>query len=653
MNIHTFDTPQQVAKEVAQRVATLIKTKAQEGKHAVLCLPTGSTPILMYRELIRMHREENLSFKNVVTFNLDEYYPMKHSSKQSYHTFMDEHLFNHIDIDKKNVFIPSGELPAEDYEHFCEEYEAKIKSFGGLNVAIVGIGRTGHIGFNEPGSQLNDRTRIVVLNQTTRVDASSNFGGESNVPTRAVTMGIATIMDAEAVYLLATGESKSEIVYKALEDPKALKDPSNCPAVFLRGHPSFTAFLDKAAGALLKQQQAPWLLANCRDVDWNESLRKRALIHLSKTLKKGICELTHQDLNNNGLTSLLLHAQKLSTTSKRKVTLESICMETLNDLLSRIAVLPNHAMIPSDPSERVLIFSPHPDDDVISMGGIMYHMAQMRQAMLNPGDDLNIKVCYMTNGSVAVDTAVLRDHLRFARSSASLLNTSTQPWDDILAQLPGPFPTNGEHTTMDNHTMQHLKANVRRAEAQEAVQVLGLDGDRDTVFLDLPFYRTGQEKKKPLGREDINLVKNLFLEQKPKHVFVAADLTDPHGTHRVCYDAIYKALEELRTIDKVNEFQDGNVSIWLYRGAWQEFDIHESSIFVPLSKHEIEIKIQAIFKHQSQKDAPLFPGNDSREFWQRARDRNRQTAEDLGTLGLPKFYAVEAFVVCPPSQIPV
>jgi glucosamine-6-phosphate deaminase len=492
--------------------------------------------------------------------------------------------------------------------------------------------------------------RILIPNAG--LDAAGVFGGESNVPTRAVTMGIATIMDANQVFLIATGESKNEIAYKALEDPKAIKDPSSCPAVFLRGHPSFTAFVDKAAGSLLKQEQAPWLLANCRDVEWTDPLRKRALIHLSKSLNKGICELTHQDLNSNGLTSLLLHARKLSSDSRKKVTLESMCLDTLNDLLSRIAVLPNHASIPSDPNERVLIFSPHPDDDAISMGGIMYHMAQMRASQLQSSDDLNMKVCYMTNGSVAVDTAVLRDHLRFARFSASALSLPVEHWDTLLSQLPG-SETNGETNKMESTTMQSLKASVRRAEAMEAVQVLGLDGDRDTVFLDLPFYRTGQEKKKPLGREDIDLVKNLFLEQKPKHIFVAADLTDPHGTHRVCYDAIYKALEELRTVDKVKEFQDDQVSVWLYRGAWQEFDIHESSVFVPLSKHEIEIKIQSIFKHQSQKDAPLFPGNDSREFWQRARDRNQKTAQDLATLGLPKFYAAEAFVVCPPSQIPL
>jgi glucosamine-6-phosphate deaminase len=465
-------------------------------------------------------------------------------------------------------------------------------------------------------------------------------------------MGIATIMDATQVFLLATGEGKNEIIYKALEDTKILKDPSSCPAVFLRGHSSFTAFVDKAAGALLKQQQAPWLLANCRDVDWSDPLRKRALIHLSKTLNKGICELTHQDMNNNGLTSLLLHAQHLSHNSRKKTTLESMCLDTLNDLLSRIAVLPNHANIPSNPNERVLIFSPHPDDDVISMGGIMYHMAQMRASQLQEGEDLNMKVCYMTNGSVAVDTAVLRDHILFARFSTEALNLPFKHWDDLLSGLGSePVEKTQSGLKMDSTTMQVLKANVRRAEAMEAVQVLGLDGDRDTVFLDLPFYRTGQEKKKPLGRDDIDLVKKLFLEQKPKHVFVAADLTDPHGTHRVCYDAIYKALEELRN-EKLEEFQDGNISIWLYRGAWQEFDIHESSVFVPMSKHEMEIKIQSIFKHQSQKDAPLFPGNDSREFWQRARDRNKHTAHELAVLGLPKFFAAEAFVVCPPSEIP-
>ncbi|KAL0485830.1 glucosamine-6-phosphate deaminase [Acrasis kona] len=643
MNIIVEESPQQVAREAAKRVARVIRTKQEEGTCATLCLPTGSTPILMYRELIRMHKEEGLSFKDVHTFNLDEYYPMQPTSEHSYHTFMHKEFFDHVDVAPENIHIPDGTLPAESYLEYCNNYEQLISN-NGIDIAILGIGGNGHIGFNEPGSQRTDRTRIVVLNQTTRSDAAKSFGGsERNVPTRAVTMGVASIMSAKKVLLLATGEGKANIVHKALEDPKVMKDKSTCPASFLRGHESFTAIVDKAAGALLKQTQSPWLLSNCGNIDWNDDLRKRALIHLSKHLKKGICELTHSDLDKNGLTSLLLH---ILNRSNQGVTLESECLATLNDLLSRIAVLPNHAKIPSDLDERVLIFSPHPDDDVISMGGIMYHMAQQRLLKVNndPSADLNMKVCYMTNGSVAVDNAVLRDHLRFAKFSAQLIGADDSNWKNQLQLL-------NEKNNSQNTVMQYLKANVRKAEAMEAVQVLGLDGDRDCIFLDLPFYRTGQEKKKPLGPDDVDLVKKLFLEQKPKHIFVAADLTDPHGTHRVCYDAIYQALAELRQ-EGVNEFQDQNVHVWLYRGAWQEFDIHESSIFVPMSLREMDVKIQSIFKHQSQKDAPLFPGNDSREFWQRARDRNRNTATELAVLGLPKFYAAEAFVVCRPSEIP-
>ncbi|KAL9657259.1 hypothetical protein ABK040_011480 [Willaertia magna] len=631
--VHIHNTPQEIAEQVSDRIIEVINQNDKKGKQTVLCLPTGSTPILTYKALVEKYKQGKVSFENVITFNLDEYYPMEPTHKQSYHYFMNENLFNHVNLKKENIHIPDGTLPEDKVNEFCEEYERKIQQLGGFDLALLGIGRTGHVGFNEPGSTLADGTRLVLLDQKTRLDAAASFKGLANVPTSAITQGISTILNSKEIILIATGESKSEIVHKTMEHK--FEDPSECPSTFLRMHKNCHYYFDRAASDKLKIVRTPWLI-NRSFNDWSFEYKKKAVIHLAQTTKKGICELGVEDFANNGLTSLLVH-ENYET--------DQICFSIFQDLMKRIALVsPESKIIPDNIDEPVLIFSPHPDDDVISMGAMMHSIISKRKEKLSIEErdtkDINVKVCYMTNGSVSVPENNVKNHLRFSLLTSDILKKDFIKQEDIENIL-----QKKNKNDPDSELVQYLKANVRRAEAMDAVDVLGLKGERDCIFLDLPFYRTGKVQKKPLGQEDVDMIKDLLIERKAKHVFIAADLSDPNGTHRVVYRAIKTALEQLG--DKVED-----TTCWLYRGAWEEWNVDEATYFIPFTKHQMDLKIDAIFKHQSQKDKALFPGDDAREFWQRARDRNHQTAQELGTLGLPKFFGVEAFVCVKPNQIP-
>jgi len=660
-NVLIYKSPSDIAKAVALRVATLIRDRQAKNEKVVLCLPTGSTPVSTYRELIRLHKEEGLSFYNVITFNLDEYYPMQPTDKNSYHKFMNDTFFKHVDIPRENIHIPDGTLPIDQVEAFCLDYEAKIQSFGGIDLALVGIGRTGHIGFNEPPSLLSDRTRMVALHNTTRVDAASAFGGEVNVPHKAITMGTGTVMDCREIILIATGENKMAIVKKALEDK--LSSPSECPAAFLRIHKNATFYVDEAAGLSLKRVQCPWIaLGPDQDLNqfWsNFEHRKKAIIYCALHSKKPICDLTENDFYEHELSSLIIYSRG---------EIDSLCREIFENLLGRITLQKNQKqLIPCDPSEKVLIFSPHPDDDVICMGGLMSRLVKVRRQALkeqNPNlandssVDCGIRAVYMTNGSVAVADNVLRYHLRFANLMATEyvtpdgLKLNLQHLIDQTLFGPDRESNANNSEFVDSEVRQKLKGNIRRSEAMNAVEKLGMNGDRDCIFLDLPFYHTGKVEKNPLSHKDVEMVKDLLIKENPKHIFVAADLTDPHGTHRCCYFAIKQALEELYPAEKRNEHTEGKMKVWLYRGAWQEFEPHETHVFLPMSRAEMNTKIQSIYMHQSQKHTALYPGNDPREFYERAQDRNTQTADILNHLGLPAFYACEAFVSCEPEDLP-
>jgi glucosamine-6-phosphate deaminase len=623
-----FDDPGEIALQAARRIRTLIQEKDAANEYAVLGLPTGSTPIGVYHELARMHREEGLDFTNVITFNLDEYYPIQPDSLQSYRRFMMENLFDHINVRPENIRIPRGDITPEEVEHHCAEYEREISKAGGIDLLLLGVGRSGHVGFNEPGSEIGDRTRLIVLDEITRKDAASDFFEERYVPREAITMGVGTILEAKEIILIATGEHKAPIIRRAVEETPT----TDVSATYLQLHPDATFYLDRAAAGQLTREQTPWLV---RQVHWDDHLAKRAVIWLSEKVGKSIQWLEVSDFHQNHLHSLV-HAYYGGV--------DELCRSTFEDLRRRIWYRKD---LPA--SEKIIVFSPHPDDDVISMGGTLLKLAQN-------GND--IKVAYMTNGSVAVFDGDVSRHLRFVEMTAPMF-VGEQQAHTISEQVDRieQFFREKEPASVDLKEVQDLKAYIRYTEAVAGIEVIGLNASC-ARFLDMPFYKTGRVKKDAIDDDDIQIVLDLLEEIQPAHVFVAGDLSDPHGTHRMCYSAIEQALVSYNA--QASASSGGGVSadergadenrrppmVWLYRGAWQEWEIDRADVFVPLSKADLDKKIEAIYKHESQKDRALFPGAyDEREFWQRARDRNRNTAVELDKLGLPEFYAAEAFVV--------
>ena len=618
-----FDLPSQMARQVARRIATLIEERQAVGKNVVLGLPTGSTPIGVYQQLIQLHQEEGLDLSNVITFNLDEYYPMDPDNVQSYRRFMEENFFDHVNIPEDQIHIPQGDIPREEVENHCFAYEREIEKAGGLDLILLGIGRSGHIGFNEPGTSKNSRTRLTVLDEITRKDAASDFFGEGNVPHEAITMGVGTILDAHEIILMATGEHKAPIIKHAVED-----EPNrSVTATYLQQHDNVSFYVDRAAASKLTREETPWMVG---EVNWNQHLAKRAVIWLSEKLEKAILQLERADFHRNQLHSL----------TQAYPNVDELCQKIFEDLRRRVTYR-NELFH----NKKVIVFSPHPDDDVISMGGMLHKLVE---------NNNDVDVAYMTNGSVAVFDGDVKRHLRFVDMSLDLLGIEGEKADetrDIIMDNIN-FVRSKEPAEVDTKAVQGMKAYIRYTEAIAAIEVMGLHA-RNARFLDMPFYKTGRVRKDPVREADVQVILDLLEEINPDHIFVAGDLSDPHGTHRMCYKAIHEALKRYRQ-RRGEEAAEGNGAslkeelgplVWLYRGAWQEWEIDRADVFVPLSKTDLDLKIEAIFKHESQKDRALFPGAyDEREFWQRARDRNRDTAELMDELGLPEFYAAEAFV---------
>jgi glucosamine-6-phosphate deaminase len=600
------DDHEDIARLVASRIATLVREKEAGGERAVLGLATGSTPIGVYRELIRMHRTEGLSFAHVVTFNLDEYYPMPPDSIHSYHRFMWENLFDHVDVNPRNVHIPRGNVPPDQVDEMCRRYEDDIARAGGIDLQILGIGKTGHIGFNEPGSGASSRTRLVHLDNVTRKDAASDFFGEEYVPRQAVTMGVATILEAREIVILATGEHKASIVRRAVEG----EVDHEVAATFLQEHPNTTFYLDRAAAAALTREATPWLLGA---VEWKPDLVVRAVVWLSRQAGKAILKLTHHDYAEHRLSSLVA----------QHGTPGALNGMVFNALGAKIR---GRSKLPRD--QRVICFSPHPDDDVISMGGILRKLVE---------NENEITVAYMTSGNVAVFDHDVRRHLDFLRRLAAERHIPGGPVD-ALGRRVDDFLAAKHPGDVDIPEVQDAKRIIRESEAVAGIRTLGL-ADSAARFLNLPFYQTGTVRKAPVGPADVAIVRALLEELAPDLVFVAGDLSDPHGTHRMCKEAIDRALAE-------HQAGGGRrPEVWLYRGAWQEWPITDATWLVPLSQEELRLKIQAIFKHQSQKDSAPFPGPDEREFWQRVEARNTGTAAELDRLGLAEYFAMEAYVV--------
>ncbi|WP_345955818.1 glucosamine-6-phosphate deaminase [Mucilaginibacter sp. PAMB04168] len=606
---------------VAHRIANLIKAKQAKGELTVLGLATGVTPIKVYAELVRLHREDGLSFKDVITFNLDEYYPMQPHAEQSYVTFMNENLFNHIDIDPVNIHIPNGTLPKEDIAAFCLYYEKKITALGGIDLQLLGIGRTGHIGFNEPGSAPNSGTRLVTLDDLTRHDASRDFGGKENVPTKAITMGIGTIFKAREIILMAWNKKKAAIIKKAVEGSIS----AEVPATYLQLSEHVEFVVDKDAASELTRFDTPWLVKDCV---WDEPTIKKAVTWLASSLNKPILKLTEEDYNNHGMAQL----------ATERGPVYNINIHIFNQVQHTITGWPGGKPNADDSQrperaepakKRVIIFSPHPDDDVISMGGTFIRLADQ-------GHDVH--VAYQTSGNTAVWDD---DALRFVEFAIDF-NKSQNTDENVLQQLylgMREFVKQKQPNQIDAPEMSTVKGLIRKGEALAAARFAGLP-DENIHFMDLPFYDRSKRHKDNSYEADVQQTIALLQEVKPHQIFAAGDFADPHGTHKVCFDILLQALKRL----KQDEEWVNDCWLWLYRGAWHEFAIHEIEMAVPLSPQEVLRKRHAIFKHQSQKDVPVFPGDDAREFWVRAEDRTRETAQCYDQLGLAEYEAIEAFV---------
>lgn len=608
------------SKSVANEIADLIREKQAQKQLCILGLATGSSPKSLYAELVRLHKEEGLSFKNVVSFNLDEYYPMEPDSINSYVRFMNELLFNHIDILPENVHIPDGTLSKEVIGDYCNEYETKIEALGGLDLQILGIGGNGHIGFNESGSLQNSKTRLVALDHITRVAASKDFSGLNNTPRTAITLGVKKIMEAKRVILLAWGEGKSNIIKASVEGQVT----NQVPASFLQEHNNTTFVLDKAASSKLTRINTPWLVEN---VNWTDTLIRKAVLGLALHLKKPILMLTDADYIENGMSDLLADLGPAY----------DINIKIFNKLQNTITGWPGGKPNADDSKrperaepakKRVLIFSPHPDDDIISMGGTFKRLHEQ-------GHEVHIG--YQTSGNIAVaDDEALR-FAGFVCDYNDKFRISSIEADDIYHKSVE-FLKNKKNSETDIPEVRNIKGLIRKGEAQATCHFVGLP-DSQIHFMELPFYETGTIEKKPLGEEDIRITMDLIEKIKPHQIYAAGDLADPHGTHKVCLDAIFEAVNRLKTKDFMKDCW-----VWLYRGAWQEWGIDEIEMAVPMGPDQVLEKRKGIFKHQSQKDGVVFQGSDSREFWQRAEDRNRETADLYHQLGLSHYAAMEAFV---------
>ncbi len=605
-----YADPASASIAVAQRIAAIIRERAAQNQPAVLGLATGHTPVKVYAELIRMHREEGLDFSRVITFNLDEYWPFDPKRIQSYWVWMHENLFNHINIPPQNVHLPQGDVPEAKLDEHCRQYEQAIADAGGIDFQILGIGLTGHIGFNEPGSPVDSRTRMVILDKVTRKSAASDFFGEENVPESAITMGVGTILEAREIGLLAFGENKSRIIQRTVEGEIS----ANVAASYLQEHPNATLYLDESAGADLTRIATPWLTRKC---DWDDVLQMRAVVWLAGKADKPILKLTAEDYVENGLGELL-HATGGAYHLNIKV---------FRSMMTTITGWPGGKGEP----KRVLIFSPHPDDDVICMAGTMSRLVEQ-------GHDVH--VAYMVSGYLSVFDHDVQRFTEFFRHFNEIFSLTPDKAEEIENEVEN-FLRDKRPGDVDTRQVQAIKGLIRRTEAIDAARYCGVP-EQNIHFLDLPFYNTGKVQKLDIGKEDVAAVRGILERTQPEMLFAAGDMSDPHGTHRLCLQAALRALDESAAA--------GNPppEVWYYRGAWQEWAPWQIDMAVPLSPDELRHKRFAIFRHQSQKDRAMFPGPyDQREFWQRAEERNMQTAKTYDDLGLPEYHALEAFARYP------
>lgn len=602
---YVFETGYDLARHVAQIVAAVMQERKALGQSCVLGLPTGSTPLGVYRELVRMHKDEGLDFSRVQIFLLNEFFGVAPDQLQSYRRWIHEKLVDHINLPADNLHVPNGLVPPERVTAYCREYEAAIEQAGGIDVMLLGVGSNGHIGFNEPFSIKNSRTRLCTLDPVSRRALASDFFGEPNVPTQAITLGMGTILEARKVLLLALGEHKANIVRDICEG----QITDRVPASYLQDHNDATVLVDGAAGKELTGVRTPWMSGN---LEWDDALIKRAVLWLCDQTKKALLKLSDEDFRQHNLHQLLRHHGPAPALAHR----------VFRWMMDTIEYHPA-----SKERKKCICFSPHPDDDVISMGGTLIRLVE---------DGHETHVAYMTSGNIAVfdhDAARIADMVtEFNRLFGIDEEKSKEVERTVLEALAKKSPGDP-----DIDAVRKIKGLIRWSEAKYGAFKVGCQ-EEHLHFLDLPFYRTGTVAKNPVGPEDVRIIRELLERVQPDQVYLAGDLSDPHGTHRVCAEAIFLALAEIEAATGQRP------ETLLYRGAWQEYELHEIEIAVPLSPGDIALKRKAIFMHESQKDEALFPGSDPREFWQRAEDRNKGTAAKYNAIGLPEYFALEAFV---------
>lgn len=618
--LHTeiFESATIASVAVAEEIASLIRERSAKGEKTVLGLVAGNTPMHIYAELVRMHREEGLSFADVITFNLDEYYGIPRESSQSHWTFMHECLFDHVDILPENINMPSSNIAVSRVEQHCADYDMKIKACGGLDYQILGIGRTGSVGFNEPGSHINSGTRMLMLDYLTRSDASKDFHGIENVPKRGITMGIGTILKARRVVLLAWGNKKADIVRRAVEGEMS----SEVPATYLHTHHNCTVILDGAASEELTRVKTPWVVGPCT---WDEAMQRKAIVWLSSVTEKSILKLTERDYNDHSMSSLI--AQEGSA--------YRLNIKMFNVLQHTITGWPGGKPNADDSTrperatparKRVIVFSPHPDDAIIGMGGTIRRLVEQ-------GHDVHVVI--QTSGCNSVSDSEARRFVEFAEDFYEY-QTGEEASHKIYNRV-NDLLTGKSEGEKDAPVVRKVKALIRRGEALASLRFMGL-ADGNVTFLDLPFYETGTVKKQPLSRKDITRMVDVIKEIRPHQIFAAGDLTDPHGTQKISLDLLYMAIAQLKSEKFMRDAR-----VWLYRGAWGQWSVEQVDMVVPMSPDELLLKKRAIFFHESQKNDAIYMEEDVRDFWQRAEDRNKNIAEVYHSLGLADYEAMEAF----------
>ena len=618
-----FPTIEEGAIDIANHLEADIKKREQEGRKYVMGVGSGSSLTPIFQELIKRHQAGKLSFKNVVIFNAYEYFPLSEENVNRGINQLKERFLNHIDIDVENIFTPDGTIAQNDVQEHCRQYEQHIKELGGLDVILLGIGRMGNIATNEPGSSITSASRLILIDETSREEMKMSFGSQESVPPCSITMGVSTILSARKIFLTAWGEEKAEIIKKTVEG----KVSDAIPASFLQTHNDAHVVIDLSAAAKLTRIQHPWLVASCK---WTDKLVRSALVWLCQITGKPLLKLTNKDYNENGLSELLaLYGSAYNANIK-----------IFNDLQHTITGWPGGKPDADDTyrperanpfPKRVIVFSPHPDDDVISMGGTLRRLVQQ-------GHDVH--VAYETSGNIAVGDEEVVRFMHFINGFNQLFANEQDEVIKSKYKEIKEFLKNKKEGDIDSQDIRTIKGLIRRGEARTASTFNQIPLDH-VHFLDLPFYESGKIEKLPMGEADVNIVRELITKVKPHQIYVAGDLADPHGTHRKCTDAVLAAID-LEKEAKAEWLKDCRV--WMYRGAWAEWEIENIEMCVPISPEELRAKRNSILKHQSQMESAPFLGNDERLFWQRSEDRNRGTAKLYDDLGLACYEAMEAFV---------